>query len=266
MQWLIVIFLFCTSTMGQFLDPHAFDSIDINVNSLWEYYGKGGSEHADARSLNKKHEDLFLDLVPYFERNKNLEFSKNSFYIHFKDSHKEFPKPELIKYENLDTTKNKLVGKITYVNFFPKPYRYDLYKENDTLVIEVRVHFRNIQPSEIQNIENELHEATNIWNKNRHYFSTNFKYAFRFLLETDKRRAHFSVKLKNKTRGPYDTYWGRKWTSQTIAHEMGHMMGLGDEYGTISGHRKCIKDSIMCLSWRGKVMRFHYYFILRRLL
>ena len=85
-------------------------------------------------------------------------------------------------------------------------------------------------------------------------------------LVESRKDAHFSVKLQDKTRGPYDTYWGRRWTSVVVAHEIGHMLGLGDEYETLSGKSYCLRQSLMCSSWTGDLMPFHYYHILRRLI
>lgn len=56
-------------------------------------------------------------------------------------------------------------------------------------------------------------------------------YNFNFELAPTKSSADFTLKLTSEgSRGPYDTEWSLKWGVRTIAHELGHMMGLDDEY------------------------------------
>ncbi|MCB0386731.1 MAG: hypothetical protein KDD43_15160, partial [Bdellovibrionales bacterium] len=88
---------------------------------------------------------------------------------------------------------------------------------------------------------------------------------FRFKVETVEDLSHFSVSLKDSTRGPYNSSWSRAWRGRTIAHEIGHMMGLADEYKTISGEIDCLEDSLMCTSYRGTLWVHHYYLVLRRI-
>ena len=109
----------------------------------------------------------------------------------------------------------------------------------------------------------KLKQAQNVWNTNR--VATDFDYAFKFDLVSDESQADFSVNILDSTRGPYDTNWGREWTGLVLAHEVGHMLGLGDEYQTISGKFDCLMSSLMCSAWNGQLMKHHYYLALRRL-
>jgi hypothetical protein len=93
-----------------------------------------------------------------------------------------------------------------------------------------------------------------------------FKYDFVFEVVSEESNAHYSVKILDQSRGPYDQNWARNWSEVTIAHEIGHMLGLGDEYQTITGKVDCLRHSLMCLSSTGKLMEHHYYFVLRRLI
>lgn len=70
--------------------------------------------------------------------------------------------------------------------------------------------------------------------------------------------------------GPYFLKWSRAWDPGFAAHELGHMMGLNDEYDVLSRHvlmrrGTCLlKSSLMC-DTEASPRAFHYYFILRRL-
>jgi M6 family metalloprotease-like protein len=109
-----------------------------------------------------------------------------------------------------------------------------------------------------------MREASLIWNQSAVVFD--FPYSFLFEVVRDRSQAHFSVQVKDETRGPYDANWARDWNGKVIAHEVGHMLGLGDEYQTVSGQSDCYEPSLMCGVWSGSPMPHHYYFILRRLL
>jgi hypothetical protein len=99
---------------------------------------------------------------------------------------------------------------------------------------------------------------------------------------------HFAVNLApGAPRTPFDVTWGADWTWHLIAHEVGHMMGLDDEYRQIkktlghvirkdvtwdadpavkAGWFECNLKSLMCDS-KGEdstPQRYHYYVILRR--
>ncbi len=93
-----------------------------------------------------------------------------------------------------------------------------------------------------------------------------FQVDFEFSLTNDANSADFSVTLLDRTDGPYDTFWSRDWPSQVIGHEIGHMLGLADEYNTATGNFDCYKPSLMCSAYKGQWMPHIFYFVLRRLL
>ena len=156
----------------------------------------------------------------------------------------------------------RVEGKITYAGFFPKKYQYDV---SFSPIIEhsVRIYLIDATPQDMIDFKQKLKVAEEQWNQDR--IEMDFDYAFSFAITTNQDDAHYSVKILDSTRGPYDRNWGRNWTAVTIAHELGHMLGLGDEYDTISGKTDCLTTSLMCASWSGNLMYHNYYFILRRL-
>lgn len=190
--------------------------------------------------------------------------SFKSFYVHLLDSNQSFPPPENIVAVNLKPTAN-VKGLITYVNVIKKMYTYDILQtETGALVLNIRVHLKDPAGEDAASFATRLLAAENLWNAGR--VAADFSYSFKFDLVETEAQAHFSVAVLDSTRGPYDRNWGRNWSPTTIAHEMGHMLGLGDEYQTLSGQVDCLRSSIMCVSYSGAIQKHHYYFILRRLI
>lgn len=189
--------------------------------------------------------------------------SFKSFYVHLLDSDQSFPPPENIVAAALKPITN-VKGLITYVNVIKKMYTYDILQAgNGALVLNIRVHLKDPLNQDVESFAARLKAAEDLWNAGR--IAADFDYSFKFDLVATEAAAHFSVAVLDSTRGPYDRSWGRNWSPTTIAHEMGHMLGLGDEYQTLSGHVDCLRSSIMCVSYSGAIQKHHYYFILRRL-
>jgi hypothetical protein len=233
---------------------------------VWvEDYGQLPPDYVYKEDLSDHEYDwLYEVIMPEALRLVSPDKAFKSFRVHLKDTYKIFPHPEEIQKKNLKIT-NHVSGSITYVGFFRKKYKYDvMISPEGHYTLHVKVHLK--KPTEIDKIEfrKKMQQATEIWNTGR--VETDFSYSFLFEIVDDPKKAHYSVNVKDETRGPYDTNWARNWTSAVIAHEVGHMLGLGDEYETLSGNMDCLPESLMCSSWRGSLMKHHYYYVLRRLL
>lgn len=206
---------------------------------------------------------LYKKIIPEYIRKQHPSEAFKTFRVHLKDSYRIFPDPEKLKSENLKLIR-QVRGSITYVGFFPKRYTYDILTDrNGVRVINVRVHLQDATAQDWNSFSDKMKMASEIWNQSAP--QKNFKYRFQFEIVKQAANAHFSVSVQDSTRGPYDTYWSRDWTPKAIAHEVGHMMGLGDEYQTLTGKFDCYRPSLMCSAWNGNPMEHHYYFILRRL-
>jgi hypothetical protein len=212
----------------------------------------------------EKYRWLYDQLIPAPDRTAQPDRAFKSFRVHLKDSNQYFPQPHQILVKNLNY-KKEIDGDITYIGFVPKKYSYDVIYNKD-VTFNVRVFFFNPEGQDIQNFKNKFLQAEKIWNTNVTQMPVNFKYKFKFEVVDNYWDSHFAVILWNDTRGPYDTNWGRNWNGTTVTHELGHMMGLGDEYETISGESDCLPKSLMCSSFSGVPTKSHYYFILRRLI
>lgn len=206
---------------------------------------------------------LYEKLFPESIRQSHADRTFKSFRVHLRDSDQRFPNPEDIHASNLKL-KESYKGSLVYVGFVRKPYLYDVIPQADgSLTFQVRLHFMNASLGDTEALIAKLKNAQKIWNESQ--VPMDFRYQFEFLISPVKEKAHFSIWLLDSTRGPYDQFWGRNWSATTIAHEAGHMMGLGDEYQTITSESDCYEPSLMCESSKGSPMSHHYYFILRRL-
>lgn len=219
----------------------------------------------------RPYEALYKQIMRAEDQSERPKETQKSFKVHLQDTYSYFFSPDEIQAQrliqpqnpNIDTYRT-VVGQITYVGLFRRTYRYDVISRvSGEKIFRVKVHFKNATPDDLQLAKQKMKRAEEIWNAS--IWPRDFIYSFRFEVVENEKESHFSVWLKDKTRGPYDTYWSRGWGPRTYAHEVGHMLGLGDEYETLTGRSDCLESSLMCSSSRGQMMVHHYYFVLRRL-
>ncbi len=183
----------------------------------------------------------------------------------FRDqTNKSFPDPALIQTAKIQIPALlEIRGATLQMGFYPGAYRYDVKNENGVAVIEVRTQLKDGTQAEHAAIRLRLQQAENIWNAGRPQYG--FRYKFRFLIADSKDEALFHVHVKANTHGPYFKNWdtGSLWTATSQAHEIGHMLGLTDEY-EIFGKDHCTRQSLWCSCFHGQILPFDYYFILRR--
>lgn len=222
------------------------------------------------RGIFENNQALFHQLMPEYAIQQNYDETKKSFIVHLKDSWGKFPNPEIFLQKNLKSPQ-KIKGTMTYIGFYKAKYAYDVENLGGIFVHKIRVHFKQPVGTDVQDFQSKIKMAQNIWNNSmalqefRAQFGIDVGVSFQFDVETNPKLAHFSVNIADKTRGPYYSEWARNWTPLAIAHEVGHMLGLGDEYETVSGNSDCLRESLMCESWTGQLMKHHYYHIYKRL-
>lgn len=183
----------------------------------------------------------------------------------------------------------RITGELFYLGIDPREYSYDLVPtEGFGTEVRVRIHFEGPLASDARTMGElgmKLAIASAFWTRH----SPDPRLRFRFAMEPDADAApHFVIHLApGAPRTPFDLTWGSAWSWHLIAHEIGHMMGLDDEYeqlrktfGHITnaerawdadpavklGWFKCDLTSLMCDSkGLGSVpQKYHYYVVLRR--
>jgi hypothetical protein len=217
----------------------------------------------------------------YFTLRLNYDMECTSFDCYYnqrtikRDSNKCIVNFETIQQfpQHFKSNVEKIKGRMQFVSFIPLPYKYDLVNlENGGVKVRVKIHFRKFQDfseKQRQFFLEYLDLAAKYWQDN-HPFE--FPVEFEFLKVDSKKEAHFSVRvLDRKTRGPYFMRWGIDWSHYMMAHEIGHMMGLDDEYKQVTNYgpdaKYCDQSSLMCNQTRRSKARpklYHYYLILRR--
>ncbi|MEK6626566.1 MAG: hypothetical protein AABY86_16485 [Bdellovibrionota bacterium] len=175
--------------------------------------------------------------------------------------------PQLVTDAGLDEV--SVHGRSAFLGIFPAPYRYRMsVTANKGVVIQANVYFTNhneLSEQTLNEMQDKLNEAAAKWTKHNPYL---FPLTFKFLITS--RRADADVKTKllidRYTRGPYFSLWTTHWGASTISHEMGHVMGLDDEYSNtpFPSLTYCDRSSIMCTN--RQPFPYHYYLIVRRML
>mgnify|MGYP000391715187 CR=1 FL=1 len=176
-------------------------------------------------------------------------------------------------FDGVSSKGKRIKGKIRYVSIVTGKYQYDTWiGEDNTLNIRTKVYIKNhkkLSSDQLFKLDYKLRKAEKIWERNNPY-----SYNINLIVDIVKKKkdAYFKVKLKEKfTRGPYFRNWSLSWTDKTFAHEIGHVLGLDDEYkNTLGGGDAtvCSRSSLKCNShaYQSKPKDYHYYLVLRRLL
>lgn len=199
-------------------------------------------------------------------------------------------------------------GKRNYYGLLPKTYRYDIIESADEnlLTVNVKMHF---YPSEkyfklmvksrgtedakyypeiselMREVSKNIQESEDLWNKQA---PEGVRFKFEFV--DSKISAHYSIKLVTFFGALYDKFISAPASTDILAHEVGHMMGLDDEYSAITSNvlpvnellesvskrhanremdytaykdMRCNLESIMCL--RETVYPYHLNHILGRI-
>ncbi|GEM_PF-1613201 len=171
---------------------------------------------------------------------------------------------------------HKIRGTTTYLSVSNRPYRYDLtLNKNYEVELTINLFFftESIRQQNdlVRNIEAKIGYAERLWTS-----KSPLNMTFNFNVVDNVNDAHFVIPLTDKSvRSPYDALWSTAWDEQIVAHELGHMMGLNDEYdqfettlglSTSFLASKCSAASLMCESSPGGPLLYHYYLILRRMI
>lgn len=170
-------------------------------------------------------------------------------------------------------------GEMAFLAFWRKKYRYSVSPGPEgTVRVTVRVAFKGDlikNPKVREELQRKLDAAASVWTEH----SPDGKISFRFQIVPPDTAGATTVNLVDHfTRGPYDTKWSTIWPEHTLAHELGHVMGLDDEYNQLNESlgigkttmqiEQCSPGSLMCEDQNVNTVPkpYHYYLILRRVL
>jgi hypothetical protein len=186
------------------------------------------------------------------------------------------PDPRLLQSGGV-IPKKEISSKLRYFLFVKEPYKYDLERDAVGLwTVTVRVAFKNALAARVPYWEDLMKHAEKIWNSNQ---QGPLKVTYRFIHVAENQNPHFSIRLyeqeNENPRHMFTDGWSDKYTDWTLAHEMGHMMGLNDEYdqksmalhsaGNFLKMNRCSGKQLMCNSWwESEVASYYHYLIVRR--
>ncbi len=180
--------------------------------------------------------------------------------------------PEDLVLNFMPEKKIEVKGSLRYMGMISQSYNYDVSPTG----IEVRIAFQGelgSDPKALEQTKAKLAYASAVWTRN----SPEGKIFFEFKLVTPDENPHFMPKLSKKNNGTkFNTNWDINDTKEIVAHEVGHMVGLDDEYSVVRSvvwqvknevdTRMCNLRSLMCdyYSPNPKLYSYVYYQIMRR--
>lgn len=165
---------------------------------------------------------------------------------------------------------HKIHGQRIFYSLFPKQYHYDIIQdpEQNKLIVHVKMHF---YPSKKYLKLTEKYHSTNHPDKKYYLQEAELKKTvadnvkasekiwnsqmpedvrFKFEVMEHARDAHYSIKLVTFFGALYDKFISAPAYTDILAHEIGHMVGLDDEYSPITSNVLPVNSMLEAVSVR----------------
>ena len=225
----------------------------------------------ESHSVNAIRSELMdLHLQTHARYTKSLN---RFFHVHTEDTNRYFPRLADLSARPIPSA-TAITGQLRYGGLVSKPYRYDVLVENESAVIEVRIHLKDKDLKTRRRFTTLLEKVSKGWTEKFPQGLVSFPVSFRFVVVEVRETAHFSISINPLAMlSLFDTSW-HSTNYSTGFHEIGHMLGLNDEYDYTAllvpfmRYANCEKQSVMCRSEgkkTGEIRVTHAYTILRRL-
>jgi len=226
---------------------------------------KAWNDKFDAQNLKRDRFKSRIDYTSLFPIKKSQIYNIKGSRVYYGVA------PKKYRYRIIaDSKKNELTAHIK-INFFVSKNYLKLHEKNPSVYAS--------ESDILERFRIMVSDAQDIWNEQA---PTGLQ--FKFDYEEDPSKADYKVKISTTLGALYDKFFYHGFREDTLAHEIGHMLGLDDEYSLITSNvlpineltkrdkhfeytayqdMRCHLESLMCL--RSTLYPYHFEHVFGRI-